>query len=82
MAAIEVQHYRNRARDFLDGMNFLKDDLDVYGYSAALLGIHGAVSYCDALRIGLGSTDLASEDHRTAIADLTSRLASRRIDRL
>jgi len=41
-----------RARDFLKGMDLLKDDLVEFRFSPALLGIHGAISYCDALRIG------------------------------
>jgi hypothetical protein len=81
MATIEVQHYRNRARDFLDGMRFLQDDLDAFGYSSALLGIHGAISYSDALRAGMGSKKLSSEDHSRAASELKSLLDSRRFER-
>jgi hypothetical protein len=77
MATIEVQHYRDRARDFVNGMKLLQDDISAYGYSSALLGIHGAISYCDAMRIGLGSKGLAAEDHSGAAAELKLLLDSR-----
>jgi hypothetical protein len=86
MGAVEVQHYLNRARDFLAGMNFLlreemfivKDDYVQFKYSPALLGIHGAISYCDALRIGLGSDSLSSDDHRIAAKELKTLLSARK----
>ena len=82
MISVQVQHYRGRARDFLEGMNLLKDDLVEYRFSSALLGIHCAISYCDALRIGLGSGSLASDDHRRAADELKSLLASRKFVKL
>ena len=80
MGAIEVEHYLGRARDFLRGMALLKDQLDQYSFSLALLAIHGAISYCDALRIGLGSKRVSSEDHKSVTRELVSLLASRRCD--
>ena len=82
MISVEVQHYLDRARDFLEGMNLLKEDLDVFGFSSSLLGIHCAISYCDALRIGLGSSRVSSDDHLSAARDLKSLLASRRFEKL
>jgi hypothetical protein len=79
MAAVQVQNYLSRARDFLEGMNFLKDDL---AFSSALLGIHCALSYCDALRIGLGSVKVSSDDHGSASEDLKERLTDRRFENL
>jgi hypothetical protein len=80
MIAITVQHHLSRARDFFKGMDLLKDDLDGYQYSSALLGIHSAVSYCDALRIGMGSETLSSDDHRSAAKELRTLLSSRRYE--
>jgi hypothetical protein len=77
MVAMQFQHYRDRARDFLGGMDLLQDDLDAYGYSSALLGIHGAISYSDALRVGLGSKNLSSDDHGRATSEFKSLLTSR-----
>jgi hypothetical protein len=81
MAAPNVQHYRSRARDFLDGMRILRDDLDNLGWSSALLGIHGAMSYCDALRTGMGSKSLYAGDHKKAAVELQSLLDSRRFEK-
>jgi len=80
MIAVEVQHYLGRARDFLKGMDLLQNDLAEYRYSSALLGIHGAISYCDALRIGLGSKGLSSDDHQSAARELRLLLASRKFE--
>ncbi|MGH9600106.1 MAG: hypothetical protein ACRD27_09590 [Terracidiphilus sp.] len=81
MSVTQVQHFLGRARDFLKGMDLLKEDLAEYRFSSALLGIHGAISYCDALRTGLGSGKLSSEDHQSAAGELRSLLAARRSER-
>jgi len=80
MQAVQVQYFLRRARDFFKGMDLLKDDLAGYRYSSAMLGIHSAISYCDAIRTGLGSKTLSSEDHHTAVTDLRFQLAARRFD--
>jgi hypothetical protein len=77
MIGPQILPYRDRARDFLGGMDLLRDDLDAYGYSSALLGIHGAISYGDALRAGLGCKSLSSDDHGRATSELMSLLTSR-----
>jgi hypothetical protein len=82
MAAVQVQLFLDRARDFFNGMDLLKDDLDEYRFSPALLGIHCAISYCDALRIGLGSTNVSSDDHGSAAEDLKRHLDDRKVENL
>jgi hypothetical protein len=82
MRSVQVQHCRSRAIDFLEGMKLLKDDLSEFRYSSALLGIHGAISYCDALRIGLGSVEISSDDHRKAVRELRILLNNRRFEKL
>ena len=82
MIVIKVQHYLNRARDFFKGMDLLKDDLTGYQFSSALLGIHSAISYCDALRIGMGSESVSAEDHRSASGELRTLLSSRKYKEL
>jgi hypothetical protein len=85
MAAVEVQHYLGRARDLLKGMEdlmkvefyVLEDDFVSYKYSPAILGIHGAISYSDALRTGMGQEKVSSDDHSQAANDLDSLLKSR-----
>ncbi len=78
MAAVQVQHFLGRARDFLKGMDLLQDDLTEFQFSPALLGIHCAISYCDALRTGMGCADVSLDDHRGAANDLKQRLVDRR----
>lgn len=82
MIAMQVQHFLGRARDFLKGMDLLKDDLAEYRSSTALLGIHCAISYSDALRTGMGCTDVSSDNHSSAASDLKSRLASRKFEKM
>jgi hypothetical protein len=77
MIAVQVQHFLGRARDFLKGMDLLQGDLAGYRFSSALLGIHGAISYCDALRTGMGRERVSSDDHSRAANDLKSLLVSR-----
>jgi hypothetical protein len=81
MPAIEVQHFLGRARDFLDGMKLLSDDLTEYRYSSALLAIHSAISYCDALRSGLGGVKLSLDNHLSAVGELRTLLADRKYDK-
>jgi hypothetical protein len=90
MIAVEVQHFLERARDFLKGMEVLvREDVYVlnndfvrFRYSTAMLGIHCAISYSDALRTGLGCSNVSSDDHRSAASDLKARLTDRKFDNL
>lgn len=77
MSALVMQLYLSRAQDFLEGMLLLRED-EQFRSSCALLGIHAAVSYTDALRIGLGDEFLVSEDHRTAAAALRKLIQGRK----
>jgi hypothetical protein len=77
MIAVEVQHFLGRARDFLKGMDLLKDDLTEFRFSSALLAIHCAISYSDAMRTGMGCANVSLDDHQSAARDLKSRLVSR-----
>jgi hypothetical protein len=90
MSAIEVRNYLERARDFLEGMKRLEeeeffirgDEMVPFRHSPAWLGVHCAISYCDALRIGLGNQKLSAEDHAIAPGMLRSCLAARNYARL
>ncbi|MGB6827096.1 MAG: hypothetical protein WBE41_03560, partial [Terracidiphilus sp.] len=55
--------------------------LSEYMSSTALLGIHCAISYSDALRTGLGCADVSADDHQSAAHDLRARLSSRRFEK-
>jgi hypothetical protein len=63
-------------------MRLLGDDAAAYGYSTALLAIHGAISYCDALRLGLGDDKIASDDHSKASEALKQLLTARKYEKL
>ncbi len=70
-----VQHYLNRAVDLFDAMILLQDD-QAFRNSSALLAIHSAISYSDALRAGLGDEKLAADGHDKA-ADTLQALVAR-----
>jgi hypothetical protein len=76
MQAVQVQHYIERATDFSRGMKLMSNDEDHFN-SSALLAIHSAISYSDALRAGLGDVRLSSDDHRKAADRLRGMLNSK-----
>ena len=47
--------------------------------SAALLGIHAAISYADALRIGLGDVALSADNHQEAVGRLNQALVDKKV---
>ena len=79
MSALTVEHYLQRARDFFLGMHLMRD-ADPYRNSVALLAIHSAVSFSDALRIGLGDERLANDNHDQAADSLRRLLQARRAE--
>ena len=79
MQAVQMQHYIQRATDFLEGMQLTRNDQS-YLNSSALLAIHSAVSFTDALRLGLGDQSLASDDHKKAADSLQKMLSTRNTD--
>jgi len=76
MQAVRVQHYIQRATDFLEGMQLTRND-ESYWNSSALLAIHSAVSFTDALRLGLGDRSLPSDDHKKAADSLQKIMSTR-----
>ncbi len=79
MAAVDVQQYLAKAEDFLDGMKLLAGSVD-HRTSMALLAVHSAISYGDALWIGLGNESTARKDHRTRRSELEALLKKLRYD--
>jgi len=74
MSALTVEHYLQRARDFFQALNLMRDDYP-YRNSVALLAIHSALSFSDALRAGMGDEKLASDNHDQAVDSLRKLLA-------
>ena len=76
---MQVQHYIHRATDFLEGMQLTRTD-ESYWNSSALLAIHSAVSYSDALCLGLGDQKLSADDHQKSADSLQKLLASKHLE--
>ncbi len=55
-------------------------DAERYHNSVALLAIHSAISYSDALRTGLGDERLANDDHDQAADSLRRLLQARKTE--
>lgn len=72
--------YRRRARQLADAMKLCQDDLSAFASAAALLAVHCAISYSDALLIGLGSTRPHGEDHRDAVTALKRACTKAKVD--
>ena len=77
MSAAQVEHYVRRARDFFEAMQIFRDD-EAFRNTAALLAIHSAISYADALRSALGEPVLRNQDHDRAVDMLQLLLNQRR----
>lgn len=97
MSAIAVQHFLRRAKDFEYSMkpcneSSLTAEVEFPAtsvsrsneslQSAALLGIHAAISYADALRTALGDTELSAEDHQKAAGRLRQVLVDKKVEDL
>ena len=75
MEAARTQAYLAKARDFLAGMKLSRDLAESEcRASSALLAIHSAISYGDALWIGLGQKDTAAQDHKSSALRLRKLL--------
>ena len=61
-------------------MKLCQDDLSAYASAAALLAVHSAISYSDALLIGFGAKRPRGENHREAITALKHACAGARVD--
>jgi hypothetical protein len=62
--------YYRRATQLAEARNLCKDCLESYAAAVALLAVHSAISYSDAVILGLGGTRPKSENHRDAITIL------------
>jgi hypothetical protein len=62
--------YHHRAVQFANAMKLCQDDFSSYASAAALLAVHSAISYRDAVLVGLGNTRPRGENHKEAITAL------------
>ena len=71
--APETVHYRDRAGQFFQAMQLLGTDPRNYGNSAAVLGVHCAISLADAVLVHRTGSRSRAERHLSA-ADMLVRL--------
>jgi hypothetical protein len=79
MAEISVELYHGRALQLANAMKLCRDDLPSYAWAAALLAIHSAISYCDAVLIKLDGRRSHSQDHGQAVAAVIKACKKRKI---
>jgi len=72
--------YYRRATQLADAMKLCRDDLPAYASAAALLAVHSAISYSDALLIGFSGTRPRGENHREAVTALKRACTKAKID--
>ena len=70
MVEVRFTVYYRRAAQLADAMKLCQDDLSAFASAAALLAVHSAISYSDALLICLSGTRPRGENHREALAAL------------
>lgn len=80
MGQVDFSTYHQRAKQLADAMRLCWDDLTAYATAAALLAVHSAISYNDAVLIGLGHKRPRGENHRDAIAALARACTHAGID--
>jgi hypothetical protein len=61
-------------------MKLCQDGLATYASAAALLAVHSAISYSDALLVEMTGTRPRGEDHQEAVAALRRACAKARIE--
>jgi hypothetical protein len=74
--------YYRRATQLAGAMKLCQDDLPAYASAAVLLAVHSAISYSDALLIGLGNARPRGESHREAVTALKGTCTKAGIQRL
>lgn len=80
MIAAYCNSYHCRATQFSEARNLCKDDLKTFASAVALLAVHSAISYSDAVILGLGGKRPKSENHRDAITELKRVCTHKKID--
>jgi hypothetical protein len=80
MVDARLEVYHNRAEQLADAMKLCQDDLHSYASAAVLLAVHSAISYNDAVILGLGGERPRSPDHRQAVPALKRACTGAKID--
>ena len=72
--------YYRRATQLAGAMKRCQDELPAYASAAALLAVHSAISYSDALLIELGNSRPRGERHQAAVNALKRACAGAKVD--
>jgi hypothetical protein len=71
MDEIRVRVHHDRALQLANAMELCHDGMEAYASAVALLAVHSAVSYDDAVLIKLTGQRSRSQDHKKAVAAIT-----------
>lgn len=74
-----VSVYHGRALQLANAMKLCRDDLRAYASAAALLAVHSAISYNDAVLLMLEGRRARTKDHGVAIEAVKRACAKARI---
>lgn len=82
MSHLRFAVYHRRATQLADAMRLCQEDLRAYSGAAALLAVHSAIPYSDAVLLGLGGTRPRGENHLAAVTALKRACSGARLDHL
>lgn len=71
--------YHHRALQLADAMKLCRDDLASYAAGAAILAVHSAISYNDALLFKLSGKSFRGQDHSQAVTAIKKECARAKI---
>jgi hypothetical protein len=71
MDEIRIRIHHDRALQLADAMNLCHDGMESYASAVALLAVHSAISFSDAVLIRLTGQRSRSKGHRKAIDAIT-----------
>lgn len=71
MDEIRIRVHHDRALQLADAMNLCHDGMESYASAVALLAVHSAISFSDAVLIRLTGKRSYSKNHRKAIDAIT-----------
>ncbi len=80
MVQVSSTVYYRRATQLADAMKLCQEDLPSYASAAALLAVHSAISYSDALLIRLGNARPRGENHQAAVPALKRACTGAKVD--
>jgi hypothetical protein len=80
MVEAQFSVYHRRATQFASAMKLCQDDASSYASASALLAVHSAISYSDAVLTGLGSARPRGDNHGEAVAALKRACSRAKID--